>query len=337
MTSWNSRMVRTSAAALALVTAVSVAACSSDDSDSDAGGTSPTVASSATDSFPVSVDTKFGEVEVAEQPRRVVALGWGDAEIVTELGVQPVGVSDWLAFGGDGLSPWAKATYDEAPEQLGTMELDYEKIAALEPDLILDTRSRGDKETYDKLSGIAPTVSAPEGADNWMTPWDTQTTMISTALGEKEKGADLVAAVNERIAETKDANPEWSTMTGTVLAKTSEEWGAYVAGDARADLLESIGFRSNKEVTALAKDTFYVSLSAENLDKADSDVVIGFPIGLTEAEFSADKSWSNLAAVKQGHAIITDEELASAISLGTPAAMLHALDLLVPQLQDATA
>ena len=49
------------------------------------------------------VETKFGEVEVPEAAQRIVALGWGDAETALALGVQPVGASDWLAFGGEGV------------------------------------------------------------------------------------------------------------------------------------------------------------------------------------------------------------------------------------------
>ena len=333
----SSRIMRASAAALALTTALALAACSDDNDDATDTANTASATSASTDSFPVSVDTKFGEVEVAEQPQRVVALGWGDAEIATELGVQPVGVSDWLAFGGDGLSPWAAASYDESPEQLGTMELDYEKIAALEPDLILNVRASGDEATYDKLSDIAPTISVPEGADTFTTPWDTQVEMIATALGTKEKGADLVAEVNDKISEIADAHPEWADLTGTVLARTSEEWGAYVPGDARADLLTALGFQPDPDVIALAGDSFYVSLSEETVDTADADVIVAFPIGIAESELTGDSSWKQLTAVKSGHAVIADEDLANAISLGTPASILYALDLLVPLLQDATA
>lgn len=329
---------RTAAAAVALATAVSLAACSSDDSD-DSGsgsGSGSDTTSSATDSFPVSVDTKFGDVEIKEQPQRVVALGWADAEIATELGVQPVGATDWLGFGGEGLSPWAEASYDQAPEILDTESVDYEKIASLDPDLILDVRDKGDEDTNKRLSEIAPTVSVPEGADGYTTSWDKQVEMISTALGEKAKGDELVTQVNDKITEAKDAHPEWSGKTGTVLAKTSVEWGAYVKGDARADLLTSLGFQPNEEVTKLVKPgEFYVSLSAENLSKADSDVVVGFPIG-DVGQIADDTQWKTLTAVKEGHAVVTDEETSSAISLGTPASMLHALDLLTPKLEDAT-
>ena len=54
--------------------------------------------------FPVTVSTAFGDVTVEEEPTRVVALGWSDAETALALGVQPVGASDWLAFGGDAAS-----------------------------------------------------------------------------------------------------------------------------------------------------------------------------------------------------------------------------------------
>lgn len=331
-----SRVLRVAAAALAAATAISLAACSSDDSDSDDTTSSDAGASTATDSFPVSVDTKFGEVEVKEQPQKVVALGWGDAEIATELGVQPVGAVDWLGFGGDGLSPWATATYDKAPEIIDSQELDFEKIAALDPDLILDVRDTGDEDTYRKLSAVAPTVAVPEDADGFTTTWDKQVEMIATALGEKAKGEELVSKVNDKITEVKDAHPDWSEKTGTVLAKTSVEWAAYTAGDARADLLEALGFQPNKEIADLTEPgEFYVSLSEENADKADSDVVIGFPIMLTADELTNDKTWKRLTAVKDGHAVVADEDLANAISLGTPASMLHALDLLVPQLEKA--
>jgi iron complex transport system substrate-binding protein len=324
---------RAAAAALALATAVSLAACSSDDSDSS---DSSAASSSATDSFPVSVQTKFGDVEIKEQPTKVVALGWGDAEIATELGVQPVGATDWLGFGGEGLSPWATAKYDKAPEILDTQTIDYEKIAKLDPDLILDVRDSGDGDTNKRLSEIAPTVSVPKDADGFTTTWDKQVEMISTALGEKAKGDQLVSQVNDKITEVEDAHPQWADKSATVLAKTSVEWGAYVRGDARADLVSALGFKPNEEITKLVKPgEFYVSLSAENLTKADSDVVIGFPIGDVGA-IADDAQWKTLTAVKDGHAIVTDKELSNAISLGTPAAMLHALDLLTPKLEDAT-
>ena len=125
-----------------LAATVLVAGCGSADGESSgeaAAGDSP----ASGGAFPVTVGTAFGPVEVAEEPQRVVALGWSDAETTLALGVQPVGASDCLGFGGEGVGPWAEGRYDEAPEIMGTLEPSLEAVAALQPDLILDTRSDG--------------------------------------------------------------------------------------------------------------------------------------------------------------------------------------------------
>ncbi|HET6392097.1 MAG TPA: iron-siderophore ABC transporter substrate-binding protein, partial [Blastococcus sp.] len=79
-----------------LATALVVTSCGSGD---DSGSSSETggAASGSSEAFPVTVSTAFGDVTVEEEPTRVVALGWSDAETALALGVQPVGASDWLA------------------------------------------------------------------------------------------------------------------------------------------------------------------------------------------------------------------------------------------------
>src|SRR3712207_6072358 len=106
-----------SAAALAAVALV-VTGCGG--ADDDAGTASGATGSSA--GFPVTVSTAFGDVTVEEEPQRVVALGWSDAETALALGVQPIGASDWLGFGGEGVGPWAEGRYDEAPELIEPLD-----------------------------------------------------------------------------------------------------------------------------------------------------------------------------------------------------------------------
>src|SRR5918994_119938 len=90
-----------------LATALVVTSCGSGD-DSDSGSETGGAASGSSEAFPVTVRTAFGDVTVEEEPTRVVALGWSDAETALALGVQPVGVSDWLGFGGEGVGPCAE-------------------------------------------------------------------------------------------------------------------------------------------------------------------------------------------------------------------------------------
>ena len=131
---------------VALLFLTAVVSCGSG-GDNGPGSEAPSDGSAA--AFPVTIDTEFGDVTVDSAPQRVVALGWGDAETALALGVSPVGASDWLAFGGDGVGPWAAGLYDAPPQIIGTREPSFEQVAALEPDLILDTKSSGDATTVD--------------------------------------------------------------------------------------------------------------------------------------------------------------------------------------------
>src|SRR3712207_4381790 len=135
-----------------VATTVLVTSCGSGDAGSSGGTAASSSPSGSGGAFPVTVETAFGDVEIPEEPQRVVALGWSDAETALALGVQPVGASDWLAFGGEGVGPWAEGLYDEAPEIIETLEPSLEAIAALDPDLILDTRSPATQDRYDARS-----------------------------------------------------------------------------------------------------------------------------------------------------------------------------------------
>jgi iron complex transport system substrate-binding protein len=281
--------------------------------------------------FPVTVGTAFGDVTIEEEPVRVVALGWSDAETALALGVQPVGASDWLGFGGEGVGPWAAGRYDEAPEIIETLEPSYEAIAALEPDLILDTRSDGTQERYDLLSAIAPTVGQPEGVGPYQTTWQQQLELVGAALGKDEEAAALQDEVDQAFADAAAANPGFEGTEVAVGAYTSEGFGAYVRGDSRVDFLEQLGFVNKPEVQDLAGENFFVPVSDEQLSLLDAPLTVVFPIFVEASEIAAHPLWPTLGSVQQGHAVVLDDEaLVSAFSSGSALGTLYALENTVP-------
>ncbi|MGY0019989.1 iron-siderophore ABC transporter substrate-binding protein [Streptomyces sp. cg35] len=312
--------------ALALTLAGALAACGSND-DEAAG---PAAQKSA-GSFPAKVSTKFGTVTVDEQPRRVVALGWGDAETALALGVQPVGASDWLAFGGDGVGPWAKGAYDKSPQKIGTLEPEYEKIAALEPDLILDTKSSGDQTRYDTLSKIAPTIGVPKGGDQYKISWEKQTTMVAQALGVPDKGEKLIDDTERQFADAAAAHPEFKGRSITVGSRTASAWGAYVHGTGRLDFVERLGFENNAAVEKKAGAAFSVPVSEENLQMLDADLMVMAPIGTTAKKIESDPLYRAIPAVKKGHSVVFDDtNLSSAFATDSVLSVQYALKNVVP-------
>jgi iron complex transport system substrate-binding protein len=332
---WRSK--RAAVVAIAAATMVALTACGGG-SDSDADTASTDSETSAASAFPATVATKFGDVTIESKPEKVVALGWSDAEVALALGVQPVGASDWLGFGGEGVGPWAQGLYTEAPELISTLEPEYEKIAALQPDLILDVRSSGDQTRYDTLSKIAPTVGVPEGGDSYLTTWEEQTTMISTALGVPAEGEKLIADTEAEFTKYAGENPDFAGKTATVGSKTSEGYGAYLTGDARVDFMTKLGFENNPTVQKQAGDSFFISVSAENLKQLDADVVVMLPIFIEATEISGDPLYQAVPAVTAGHDVVIDDlDIGNAFSAGTPAATSYALEKVVPLLQSALA
>ncbi|MEU4363472.1 iron-siderophore ABC transporter substrate-binding protein [Promicromonospora sp. NPDC023987] len=323
------RSARLSAALLA-VPLLALAACSTAADASSSDGAAP-----ADGAYPVTIDTAFDEVTIEEKPERVVALGWGDAEIALALGAQPVGASDWLAFGGEGVGPWSEGLYDEAPEILGTLELSYEAVAALEPDLILDVRSSGDAERYERLSSIAPTVGVSEGGESYRTPRDEQVTMIAEALGEPDEGAKMLADLEAAFKKVSAAHPEWKGRTITAATRSSEGWGAYV-NDARTEFMERLGFVSSPTITELPVEAngWSVSISEEQLDLLDADLIVAFPIWIDVEQITEDAGWKQIPAVADGRSIVLTDDLSAAYSLGTPASWQYALEELPPRIED---
>jgi len=312
---------------IAAVAIIVLAACSSGEKEGPE--------ESAGNSSANTVDTKFGEVDVPEDPQRVVALGWGDAETALALGVEPVGASDWLDFGGDGVGPWMKDAYEESPEIIGTMEPDYEQIAALQPDLILDTKSSGDEERYDRLSDIATTVGVPEGSDNYLTSMEDQVQMIATALHRENEGEALLQEVDTEFEQAAEENPQFEGQTITVAAHDANGFGAYVEGDSRIDFVRRLGFETKDEIEALAEDSFYVSLSDEQLELLDADLTVVLPIGVDRNQITENQLYQQIPSVADGRSVVLDSDLSNAFSTGTVPSLLWAIDNVTPELAGA--
>lgn len=303
---------------------------------SGSGSSTDSASSGSSDAaFPVSITTGLGTTTIESAPKRVVALGWGDAETALELGVQPVGASDWLAFGGDGVGPWLKGAYDKSPKIIQTLEPSYEDILKLNPDVILDVKSSGDKERYDKLSAIAPTVAIPKGGANYLASTEQQTTMIAKALGKESEGKKLLSGLDDAYAAARKAHPDFEGKTAVVGAYSSEGFGAYASTDSRSTFMRNLGFEIPKAIDEQAGKEFSVHLSDENLDLLDADLTLILPIYVDASEASSNKLFQKVPSVEAGHSIVFDDkDVSSAFSMGTTAAIEWALDKLPAQFEE---
>jgi iron complex transport system substrate-binding protein len=220
-----------------------------------------------------------------------------------------------------------QATGGKGVETFGGDEIDYEAVAAAQPDLILGIYESIDQPTYDRLSQIAPTVVQSSAFPDEETPWDVQLVTTGQALGREEQALALVDQVNAKIAEAKAANPGFA---GKVLVEDygPENGGHYLIGqgDPRRTLFDALGFAAQSATG---------DVSEEQLSLLDRDVL--FVNGATAEQMAGSPVFTGLAVVREGRTLYTsfDSTLSGALSYSGPDALLYALDVLVPQLANA--
>ncbi|MBW0106721.1 iron-siderophore ABC transporter substrate-binding protein [Pseudonocardia sp. KRD291] len=284
-----------------------------------------------------SLDTIFGPVQVPAAPQRVVALGWGDAEAALAVGVAPVGASDWLAFGGEGVGPWAAGRYPTPPQITGTLDIDYEQVAALRPDVILWTRSDNTEDTYRRLSRIAPTVAAPAAVANaYGTTWDQQARLVASAVGRPAEGEALVDRVEQKFAAVRAKHPSWAGRTATIGVRNADRYAAYVPGGTRADFVTALGFVINPEIVRENARNFSVTLGTENVGRLDADIVLLSLIGASGDQVRNDPLVQRMPSFRDGRFIVLeDKTVARAFSAATALGTEYALDTTVPLIEKA--
>lgn len=296
---------------LVATSALALSGCASEAPAAD-GATPSGNASGATDEFPLTIEHALGETTIEEAPERVATWGWGSTEAAIAAGVYPVAVAEQTWTVGEGnLLPWVEDAYDEAGVAHPTVLTDaeagasvpYEEFVAAEPDLIVAPYSGVTQEQYDLLSEIAPTVAYPETA--WQTPWDEIITATADALGRSAAGEAKVDEINQYLADEAEAHPEFADKTFAAIVDSPEEGLVYVykSGDPRAGFLEGLGLETAASVDELAPDDseFFYTLSYEELDKLESDIIVAYTYTEEEAAVLPDKKeLQALPAVKDG-------------------------------------
>ncbi|MDO9379422.1 MAG: ABC transporter substrate-binding protein [Nocardioidaceae bacterium] len=324
-------------ALLAGAAALALTACGS-------GGSSEQAAPAATSSgvFPVTLEHKFGTITVPSEPRRVVVAGLTEQDIVLQLGIVPVATTEWYGEQPNAVWPWASDLLDGAKPTVLTQTdgLAFEKIASLEPDLIVAVNGGLEQADYDKLAAIAPTVAGSKGTPQYFSPWDDQTVLVATALGKKAEGEKLVADVKARYAAIAEANPDWEGKTATFAQGAPYEGVLYVYQNGLStDFLTMMGFTITAGLEKYSPNAGeQAQISAENLDVIEADVVLF----ATEEEANFDalremETFESLPAVVENRTVYTDATLAGAFYFMTPLSLAYVADHLPPLLEKAVA
>lgn len=248
------------------------------------------------------VEHAMGKTEIKGIPERVVVLDTGELDSAMTLGVTPVGAVE--AIPGEGFPSYLEGT--GGIENVGTIEEpNLEKIAALEPDLILSSKLRHER-IYDQLSRIAPTVFTETTGVTWKENFEKH----AEALGKTDEAERVEKEYRERVEKFEntisDDPPEVS-----VVRFLPGETRIYQKESFIGTVLEDAGLPRppSQDVEEFA----ILNVSAELIPKMGGDVIFVTAYGpedeTTQQKITSDPLWRKLEAVRESRVYEVSDDL----------------------------
>ena len=244
----------------------------------------------------VTVKHVFGETKVPAPPKRVVSAGLTGQDDLLAVGVVPIAVTDWFGAEPFGVWPWAQPKLGGAqPVVLNLADgVPVDQIASLRPDLIIATNSGLDRETYNRLTAVAPTI-AQSGQDAFFEPWKVQAGAVGQAVFKHDEMQALISTVDERFAAAGSNNPQFAGKKVLLLEGALGSDGPTVMSPGwRSEFLTQMG-----------------CAVAENVESADV-LIWTTESDEQQAALLADPAFSRRRNV------FTGKELAGAIAFASP-------------------
>lgn len=296
--------------------------------------------------FPVEITHAFGTTVISEKPVRVATVAWANHEVPLALGIVPVGMAA-ANFGdddGDGVLPWVAERLKELGAETPALfdegdGIDFEAVAATEPDVILAAYSGLSQAEYDTLSQIAPVVAYPQAP--WSTDWRETIRMNSAGLGMSGEGEALITNIEGEIAAEVAKYPELKGKTAMFVthldASDLSLVNFYTTQDTRVRFFQDLGLAMPKSVTrASSTGSFAGSISAERVDDFDDvDILVTYGDRTLFEAMKANPLLAHMPAVRREAIVLLGRDPVGTAANPTPLSVTWVLPDYVRLLAEA--
>ena len=300
MRSLTRRLAVLAAAAALTVTA---AACSNNTQASNTGataGSSPAASTGA--GFPVSLAAANGTVKVASRPTAIVSLSPTATEMLYAIGAG----SQVKAV--DSLSDYPA----QAPRtKLSAYQPNVEAIVAEKPDLVVESGDTG--QLTKRLAAFSiPVLELPAPAK--IAGEYAEFGQLGQATGHLAQAQQEVTRLRSQLHQITAAAPHHAKPL-TYYYELDQTYYSVTSSTFVGQLLALLGMKSiADQASGAAKSGGYPQLSAEYIIKANPDYIIladTLCCHQDAATVAKRPGWSGLAAVKAGHVIGLNDDIAS--------------------------
>ena len=249
------------------------------------------------------IDHVMGTTEVPDHPSRVITLTNETTEAALALGVTPVGApQSWYG------APWYPHLGErlDGTEVLGTeLAINVERVAALEPDLIIGSRKR-DEAIYGQLSAIAPTVFL-EGLGAWKDNF----AFVADVLDREAEGEAALERYERRVEALKAGLGDHAGERLSVVRFVPGQTYLYLNGSFLGHVLSDAGFTRPPGQDG---DGLSLAVGRESIPDMDGDRIFRLTYDSGDGKgdamadaFIDDPLWSRLKAVQDGRVYAVDD------------------------------
>ncbi|MEL6319165.1 MAG: iron-siderophore ABC transporter substrate-binding protein [Cyanobacteria bacterium J06626_14] len=249
----------------------------------------------------------LGETQIPIAPERIVLLAPGPAlDNLLALEVKPTGMGVFTNRAYE-VPPYLAAQVNTIESVGDFSQPDLERIVQLQPDLIIMADFQ--EKIYAQLSQIAPTVAIKMEAQTWKEDF----LAIADVVNRTAAAQQLLDQYEQRIVEFKAAMANQSREPEvSVVRIRADGIFPYVKSSLVGQVLEEAGVKRPPAQDVFLEDSPRLSISLEELEKADGDVlfVYGLEFRGTETVFAQLQSnplWQELDAVQRDRVYVVPD------------------------------
>lgn len=211
----------------------------------------------------VVVEHELGKTTVEKNPEKVVVFDFGSLDTLDKLGI------DVSAVPQQNIPSYLEKYESDDYENVGGLkEPDFEKLAEINPDLIIISGRQAD--LYDQLSELAPTIYLGVDTTDYMASFEKNAGIIGEIFNkEKEVQAEL-DAIKDKILETaKKAEDE--NKSGLIILANDDKISAYGPGSRFGLIHDVLGVKAIDE--NIETSTHGMNVSFEYVTEKDPDLL----------------------------------------------------------------
>src|SRR5690625_1096917 len=145
----------------------------------------------------ITVTHELGETEVQKNPEKIVVFDFGVLDTLEQLGIDVTGVPQ------DNIPSYLEKYESDDYENVGSLkEPDFEKIAIIDPDLIIISGRQAD--LYDQLQELGDTIYLGVDPNRYMDSFKENLDIIGEVFEKETEVADALSDIEATISEVKE-------------------------------------------------------------------------------------------------------------------------------------